>query len=46
MVDELENNGVVVDPSVYARVKKAVFRRALDSKVYLMSSRLGTLPST
>jgi|JI10StandDraft_1071094.scaffolds.fasta_scaffold1191949_1 hypothetical protein len=43
MVDEVENNGVRLDPSVYLQVKKASFKRALDSKVYLLSSRVGKI---
>ena len=40
MADEFENNGVKLDPSVYIRAKNAKFRRILDSKVYIMSSKV------
>jgi hypothetical protein len=42
MADELENNGVSIDPSIYAQVRQASFRRVLDSKVYVLSNRVGT----
>lgn len=42
MVDEVDNNGIQIDPSVYLQVSKATFKRALDSKIYIFSARVGT----
>lgn len=43
MLDEFENNGVKIDPSVYGQARKAAFKRVLDSKVYVMSQRVGRM---
>lgn len=42
MADEIDNNGVALEPSVYSQAKSASFKRALDSKVYVMSNRVST----
>jgi hypothetical protein len=41
IADELDNNGVSLDPSIYGQVRKASFKRVLDTKVYLFGSRVG-----
>lgn len=46
MVEEIDNNGVKLNPSIYHLVKKAHFKRVVDSKAYFISNRLGTYLQT
>lgn len=40
MMDELENEGVVIDPSIFKQVRKANFRRIVDSRTYVFNNRV------
>jgi hypothetical protein len=38
MLEEYQNNGVSIPPSLYKRVKKGSFKKVVDSKVYVFGS--------
>ncbi len=38
MLEEYQNNGVNVPPSLYKRVKKGSFKKVIDSKVYVFGA--------
>jgi hypothetical protein len=40
MADEVDNNGVKINPSIFKRVKRAVFRKIVDSKIYLFNDHM------
>lgn len=46
MMDELDNEGVKVDPSIFKQVRRASFRRIVDSRTYIFGPRVSTPLST
>jgi hypothetical protein len=40
MMEELENEGVKIDPSVFKQVRRGSFRRIVDSRTYIFSHRI------
>jgi NDP-sugar pyrophosphorylase family protein len=46
MMDELDNEGVKIDPSIFKQVGRASFRRIVDSRTYVFGPRVSTSPPT
>lgn len=45
MMEELDNEGVKIDPSIFKIVRKGSFRKIVDSRTYIFSNRVSN-PST
>lgn len=40
MMEELDNEGVKIDPSIFKIVRKGSFRKIVDSRTYIFSNRV------
>ena len=40
MMEELENEGVKIDPSIFKQARRASFRRIVDSRTYIFGPRV------
>jgi len=41
MAEEIDNSGVKIDPSIFKQVRKATFKRFVDSKIYFITETVG-----
>lgn len=41
MADEIDNSGVNIDPTIFRQVRKAAFKRVVDSKTYIFDEKVG-----
>lgn len=42
MAEELENEGVKIEPSIFKQVRRGSFRRMVDSRTYIFGPRVST----
>lgn len=40
MADEVDNSGVIIDPTIFKQARKAAFRRMVDSKTYIFNDKI------
>ncbi len=43
MMEEIDNEGVKIDPSIFKQVRRANFRKIVDSRTYVFSHRIASI---